>query len=131
MREIDILDPQRSVKMATFESALTLRFKVDRKVGTNKRFIRVNFYSSLLKWGILLKEWEIENVFFFFFNTELHLKDTLLLLIYAGPDLVISTGGILRHQKLSGEFVVIFCFFRDIKKFIDIRTRENRTYTRC
>ena len=27
MREIDILDP-----------ALTLRFKVDRKVGTNKRF---------------------------------------------------------------------------------------------
>ena len=64
MREIDILDPQRSVKMATFESALTLRFKVDRKVGTNKRFIRVNFYSSLLKWGILLKEWEIENVFF-------------------------------------------------------------------
>ena len=97
MREIDILDPQRSVKMATFESALTLRFKVDRKVGTNKRFKRVNFYSSLLKWGILLKEWEIENVFFFFFNTELHLKDTLLLLIFAGPDLVISTGGILRH----------------------------------
>ena len=27
--------------------------------------------------------------FFFFFNTEFHLKDTLLLLIFAGPDFVI------------------------------------------